>query len=163
MYGATTGDSGRLVPALRRAYPRAMGLVDAAAATGEQGGVVSTWLGRTSVPAHRRTGATSSPPPRCRRRRRAIGREHGAAGRDRGRFTRNFVRARQPSGRSRGSPTSGGRLAALPPVDERDAARNSGAVFEQRPHLAFFLHDEIIVHTPVVHADAVADVRSGRR
>ena len=33
MYGATTGESGRLVPALRRAYPRAMGLVDAAAPT----------------------------------------------------------------------------------------------------------------------------------
>ena len=25
-----------------------------------------------------------------------------------------------------------------------------------RPHLAFFLHDELIVHTPVEHADAVA-------
>lgn len=50
-----------------------------------------------------------------------------------------------------------GRLAALPSVDANDAARNSAAVFERRPHLAFFLHDEIIVHTPVVYADAVAD------
>src|SRR3546814_9112581 len=33
MYGATTGDSGRLVPRLRRAFPRAMRLVDDAART----------------------------------------------------------------------------------------------------------------------------------
>ena len=50
MYGATTGESGRLVPRLRRAYPRAMGLVDDAARVGEDGGLVSTWLGRTSPP-----------------------------------------------------------------------------------------------------------------
>lgn len=34
MYGATTGESGRLVPRLARAYPRAMALVDRAAAEG---------------------------------------------------------------------------------------------------------------------------------
>lgn len=51
MYGATTGDSRRLVPALRRAYPRAMALVDEAATVGEQGGVVTTWLGRSSPAA----------------------------------------------------------------------------------------------------------------
>src|SRR6478752_125336 len=48
MYGATTGDSGRLVPRLRKVYPRAMALVDEAARRGEDGGVVSTWLGRSS-------------------------------------------------------------------------------------------------------------------
>jgi len=30
-------------------------------------------------------------------------------------------------------------------------------VFGERPHLAFFLHDEIIVHTPESHVDAVVD------
>ena len=34
MYGATTGESGRLVPRLARAYPRAMALVDARGARG---------------------------------------------------------------------------------------------------------------------------------
>jgi DNA polymerase-1 len=29
-------------------------------------------------------------------------------------------------------------------------------VFARRPHLAFFLHDEVIVHTPEEHADAAA-------
>ncbi|HWI30525.1 MAG TPA: bifunctional 3'-5' exonuclease/DNA polymerase, partial [Microbacterium sp.] len=48
MYGATTGDSGRLVPRLRAVFPRAMELVDEAARTGEEGGIVTTWLGRSS-------------------------------------------------------------------------------------------------------------------
>ena len=42
MYGATTGESGRLLPRLRRTFPRAMQLVDDAARTGEDGGVVQT-------------------------------------------------------------------------------------------------------------------------
>ncbi len=41
-------------------------------------------------------------------------------------------------------------------MDAADAAPRSGPVFERRPHLAFYLHDEIIVHTPSVHAEAVA-------
>ncbi len=59
MYGATTGESGRLVPRLRRAYPRAMALVDDAARVGEEGGVVTTWLGRSS-PLHPPGGVTCS-------------------------------------------------------------------------------------------------------
>jgi DNA polymerase-1 len=30
-------------------------------------------------------------------------------------------------------------------------------VFQRAPHLAFFLHDEIVVHTPLEHADAVSE------
>ena len=48
MYGATTGESGRLVPRLARAYPRAMALVDAAAARGRARRSVTTLLGRSS-------------------------------------------------------------------------------------------------------------------
>ena len=40
-------------------------------------------------------------------------------------------------------------------VAEAGAPR-SGPSFSRRPHLAFFLHDEVIVHTPMVHADAAA-------
>ena len=47
-------------------------------------------------------------------------------------------------------------LAELEPVDAAAAAPRSGPVFGRRPHLAFYLHDEIIVHTPAVHAEAVA-------
>lgn len=90
MYGATTGDSGRLVPRLRKVYPRAMALVDAAARTGEDGGIVSTWLGRSSPRPSAEwmrlqseaTGADADPAVVALARRRA---------RDWGRFTRNFV------------------------------------------------------------------------
>ena len=156
MYGATTGESGRLVPRLRRAYPAAMRLVDEAAEAGARGGSVSTWLGRSTHapdPEWERVQSSASLPE-------ASGRDEAAArraARDRGRFTRNFV--------VQGTAAEWAlcwiadlrrRLAAFAPVDERSAARASGPVFERRPHLAFFLHDEVIVHSPVEHADAVA-------
>ncbi len=156
MYGATTGDSGRLVPRLRRTFPRAMALVDEAARVGEDGGTVHTWLGRTSPPPSaawleaqsRATEAEASGVDETRARRWA---------RDRGRFTRNFV--------VQGTAAEWAlawladlrlRLAAMTPVAEEDAAPLSGRVFARQPHLAFFLHDEVIVHTPAAHADDVA-------
>lgn len=158
MYGATTGDSGRLVPRLRRAYPHAMALVDAAARTGEQGGVVSTWLGRSSPEASagwrgvQSLAADENAGVAERDRARRI------AG-DRGRFTRNFV--------VQGTAAEWAlawlaevrlRLADLPPVPERDAAPRSGPAFSHAPHLAFFLHDELIVHTPQSVAEKVAEI-----
>lgn len=156
MYGATTGESGRLVPRLRRAYPRAMALVDDAARTGEDGGIVSTWLGRSSPPPSsawaqaqsRATEADASGADETRARRWA---------RDRGRFTRNFV--------VQGTAAEWAlawladlrtRLAQLPAVAPERAADRSGPAFSRRPHLAFFLHDEVIVHTPAEHAEAAA-------
>ncbi|WP_171013062.1 bifunctional 3'-5' exonuclease/DNA polymerase [Microbacterium sp. 2FI] len=156
MYGATTGESGRLVPRLRRAYPRAMGLVDDAARIGEDGGSVTTWLGRTSPPPSgvwataqsQATEAEASEADQTRARRWA---------RDRGRFTRNFV--------VQGTAAEWAlawladlrtRLADMPPVTTADAAPRSGRVFATRPHLALFLHDEVIVHTPAAYADEAA-------
>ncbi|WP_431795688.1 bifunctional 3'-5' exonuclease/DNA polymerase [Microbacterium enclense] len=157
MYGATSGESGRLVPRLRRTFPRAMALVDDAARVGEEGGRVQTWLGRTSPPAgdlwravqSRASDAEASGVDETRARR---------AARDRGRFTRNFV--------VQGTAAEWAlawladlrtRLSTLRPVDATRAAPASGPAFARVPHLAFFLHDEIVVHTPVEHADAVAD------
>lgn len=157
MYGSTTGDAGRLVPRLRRAFPAAMRLVDAAAATGEQGGTVSTWLGRTSPGPESewlRLQAAASLPEATRLDEDLARR----IARDRGRFTRNFV--------VQGTAAEWAlawlaelrlRLAAFPPVVTGDIARASGPVFERKPHLAFFLHDEVIVHTPREHAEAVAE------
>ncbi|GAA3771098.1 bifunctional 3'-5' exonuclease/DNA polymerase [Microbacterium kribbense] len=158
MYGATTGDSGRLVPRLRRTYPRAMELVDAAARAGENGEQVSTWLGRTSPPASAgwrarqasAAGEGASAADRDRARR--------AAG-DRGRFTRNFVvqgTAAEWALAWLGEVRA--RLARLDPVPTAEAAPRSGAAFARVPHLAFFLHDELIVHTPARHAEAVAEI-----
>lgn len=157
MYGATTGESGRLLPRLRRIFPRAMQLVDDAARTGEDGGVVQTWLGRTSPAAgeswrdlqSRASDAAASGIDETRARRSA---------RDRGRFTRNFVvQGTAAEWALAWLADLRARLAALPEVDATRAAAASGPVFQRRPHLAFFLHDEIVVHTPLEHADAVAD------
>ncbi|WEG10415.1 bifunctional 3'-5' exonuclease/DNA polymerase [Microbacterium horticulturae] len=158
MYGATTGESGRLVPRLRRAYPRAMKLVDEAARTGERGGVVSTWLGRSSpepseewVAVQRHAaGATGTAAEQARAQRSA---------RDHGRFTRNFVvqgTAAEWALAWLGEVRS--RLGALDAVPASQAALRSGPALAMRPHLAFFLHDELIVHTPRCHADAAAEI-----
>lgn len=157
MYGATTGDSGRLVPRLRKVFPRAMGLVDAAARTGEEGGVVATWLGRTSPPPEaawraaqeRASGPAASAADESRARRIA---------RDRGRFTRNFV--------VQGTAAEWAlawladlrlRLAQLPPVATDRAAPRSGPAFARRAHIAFFLHDEVLVHAPAEQAEEAAE------
>lgn len=153
MYGATSGDSGRLVPRLRRVYPRAMALVDDAARVGEDGGIVSTWLGRSSPRPSAEwmrlqsdaTSADADPAVVALARRRA---------RDWGRFTRNFV--------VQGTAAEWSliwlaeirhRLQQLPQVF--GAAEASGP-FAREPHLAFFLHDEVILHTPREHAEAAA-------
>ncbi|MFK4835279.1 bifunctional 3'-5' exonuclease/DNA polymerase [Microbacterium sp. ZW T2_14] len=157
MYGATTGESGRLVPRLRRAYPRAMGLVDDAARIGEDGGVVSTWLGRTSPPPSPEWSAAQSRATEAE----ASGAEETRArrwARDRGRFTRNFVvQGTAAEWALAWLADLRGRLAALPPVAPEHAAPRSGPAFARQPHLAFFLHDEVIVHTPAEHADAAAE------
>lgn len=78
LYGGTSGDSGRVVPRLRRNFPAAMALVDGAAATGERGGTVTTWLGRSSPPSRSPGPRLSAPrinptpPPGSRRRRDAL-------------------------------------------------------------------------------------------
>ncbi|MRX42509.1 bifunctional 3'-5' exonuclease/DNA polymerase [Agromyces sp. Q22] len=155
MYGATTGDSGRLVPQLARAYPRAMALVDRAARDGEAGRQVTTLLGRSSpVPPrswHEAQAAASQPDATAVDERRAR-----SSARDWGRFTRNFVvqgtAAEWALCWLAGVRT---RLAELGAGRSRAAA--SGPVFERSPHLVYFLHDELIVHTPSETADAVAD------
>ena len=85
MYGATSGESGRMVAGLTRRYPAAFGLVEEAARAGERGQVVRTLLGR-GCPALGGGSWDESPdaPPADLddqdRHRRAYGR-----------FTRNFV------------------------------------------------------------------------
>lgn len=164
MYGSTTGDAGRLVPRLRRTFPAAMRLVDEAARAGERGASVSTLLGRTSPApddawlveqsAASQPGASAANEGRARR-----------AARDRGRFTRNFV--------VQGTAAEWAlawladirlRLARIPPVPHEQAAAASGLVFGRRPHLAFFLHDEVIVHTPAARADEASEaIRAAAR
>jgi DNA polymerase I len=147
MYGGTRGDSGRMMPRLARRYPRAIGLVEEAARVGERGEVVHTLLGRGS-PAPSGSWAErpddlpddAGPPEDRDRRRRAWGR-----------FTRNFVV--QGTGAEWA-------LCWLADLRNRLWRLGGGATVAERPHLVFFLHDEVVVHTPEhLAADVVAEVR----
>jgi DNA polymerase I len=149
MYGGTRGESGRMMPRLARRYPRAIGLVEEAARAGERGEVVHTLLGRGSPPP---TGAWAERPV-------GLGDPPDDAGpreeRDRrrrawGRFTRNFV-----------VQGTGAEWTLCWLADPRNRLWRLGAgSLTERPHLVFFLHDEVVVHTPEhLAGDVVAQVR----
>ena len=138
MYGATTGESGRLVGTLRMRYPAAMGFVDAAARAGEGGEVVHSVLGRACPPP-----GPSWEAVRIGRQQDATTAERKRADRlagDRGRFTRNFVV--QASAADWAAVWLAGLRTSLADVDGAE--------------LVFFQHDELIVHAPAAVADRVA-------
>src|SRR5665811_2306052 len=132
IYGATTGASAVLMPQLTRAFPRAVGMVEAAARAGERGEIVSTWLGRSSPPPgeawRAAIAAASSEEAGPEDARAARGRR-----RDWGRFTRNFI-------------VQG--TAAEWALCWMAALRRRLLAIEGRPHLVLFLHDEVMVHSP---------------
>ncbi|WP_205473336.1 bifunctional 3'-5' exonuclease/DNA polymerase [Nocardioides sp. SYSU D00038] len=140
MYGATSGESGRMVAGLTRRYPAAFGLVEAAARAGERGEVVRTLLGRGSPGLgdawdHDPDDPPPDPDSRARHRRAF------------GRFTRNFV-----------VQGTGAEWALCWLADLRNRLWRLGGTgpLTDRPHLVFFLHDEVVVHTPAALANAVA-------
>lgn len=140
MYGATSGESGRMVAGLTRRYPAAFGLVEEAARAGERGQVVRTLLGRGSPslgdPWDRDPDDPPADPDSQARLRRAYGR-----------FTRNFV-----------VQGTGAEWALCWIADLRNRLWRLGGSgpLVTRPHLVFFLHDEVVVHTPAALADEVA-------
>jgi len=141
MYGQTSGETGQLVAVLRRRFPQAMGLVEAAARTGEAGGVVRSQLGRVC------------PPPSAGWLDLTEGTGGGSAEdaardtRSRGRFTRNFVIQASAADWA---------LALIAALRRRLALIPTG-VPGDRPRLVFFQHDEVVVHTPAQLADAVRE------
>lgn len=140
MYGAISGESGRMVAGLTRRYPSAFALVDEAARAGERGQVVRTLLGRGSPSLGGSWQEEPDEPPSdlqaLDRRRRAYGR-----------FTRNFV-----------VQGTGAEWALCWIADLRNRLWRLGGTgaLDQRPHLVLFLHDEVVVHTPAALADQVA-------
>jgi len=154
MYGGTTGVSAQVLPRLARAFPQAIELVERAARAGERGEVVTTRLGRSSpLPGESWATVQGS----------AFDEDAGADAQSRarsqtrswGRFTRNFV--------VQGTAAEWAlcwiasirrRLWALGEVD--DGPGLAPAPFDRRPHLVFFLHDEVVVHAPAAVADVVA-------
>jgi DNA polymerase-1 len=165
MYGATTGESGRLMPKLTRAYPQAIALVEKAARAGERGEIVSTRLGRSSpLPGEGwreiqgdAYGETATEAEQKRARSQARGW---------GRFTRNFVVQGSAAewalcwmATVRQSLYALG-LNGMRPDDTglNDTGLNNlaGATWlTDAPHLVFFMHDELVVHCP---ADVAAEV-----
>ncbi|WP_374010893.1 bifunctional 3'-5' exonuclease/DNA polymerase [Leifsonia sp. LS-T14] len=146
MYGATTGESGRLMPRLTRAFPRAIRLVEDAARAGERGEKVTSRLGRSSpfpgrvwAAAHAAASASDSTDADERRAR--------SLSRDWGRFTRNFVVQASAAEWA---------LCWMAELRDRLTALAPEAALTEAPHLVYFLHDEVIVHTPAELADEVA-------
>ena len=140
MYGQTSGETGQLVAVLRRKFPQAMGLVEAAARTGEAGGVVRSQLGRVCPPPSAgwldlTEGATAGGSPE----------DAARDTRSRGRFTRNFVI------QASAADWALALIAAL----RRRLGQIPTTVPGDRPRLVFFQHDEVVVHTPAQLADAV--------
>src|SRR5205814_1899611 len=139
MYGQTGGQAVPALAALRRFYPTAWEYVEQAARTGEGGGLVRSWLGRTSPPPSvsfalddaEAGGYDGEAPPRA-------GARDGARARARGRFTRNFVI----------QATAAEWAAAL-------LARLRTSLTGGPAELVFFQHDEVVVHCPVSQAPRV--------
>ena len=131
IYGATTGESGRLMPQLARTYPRAVGFVEQAARDGEAGLTVTSRLGRSSPPPSDRW-LRSQQSTTAEEQRRA-----DSIARSRGRFTRNFV--------VQGSAAD---WAACWLAELRRRLRAMRAHGTDAGELVFFLHDEVMVHCP---------------
>lgn len=131
IYGATTGESGRLMPQLARTYPRAVGFVEQAARDGEAGRTVTSRLGRSSPPPSERW-LQSQHSTTAEEQRRA-----DSIARSRGRFTRNFV--------VQGSAADWAACWLAELRRRLRALRSDGAAVGE---LVFFLHDEVMVHCP---------------
>lgn len=131
MYGG--GSSGPGQAALQRLFPTALAFLEGAARAGEDGRLVRSVLGRTC-------------PPPAAGWLDGLGEPQAAArARARGRFTRNFVV--QASAADWANVFIAGLRLRL--------SRIAGPQAQRRPDLVFFLHDEVIVHTPTQMADDV--------
>jgi DNA polymerase I len=131
MYGQVGGQAAPALATLRNSYPIAFAYLEEAARTGEAGGLVRSWLGRTCPPPSA-TSADLDP------------RTGPAAARARGRFTRNFVIQ---------ATAAEWALALLALL--RTGLTGTGA------RLVFFQHDEVIVHVAVDRvAEVVAAIES---
>ncbi len=133
MYGATTGESGRLMPQLTRTYPQAIAVVERAARAGEAGQVVSSYLGRSCPPPSDRWLAAQRTTT-AEEQRRADG-----LARSRGRFTRNFV-----------VQSTAAEWALCWLAELRRRLRGCAAEGTSVGDMVFFLHDEVMLH---VHED----------
>jgi DNA polymerase-1 len=154
LYGGTTGPSAAVLPRLARAYPEALGFVEAAARAGERGEVVATLLGRGSPPPgeawleSQAEALSDEAGAREESRARAVSRGWG-------RFTRNFVV--QGTAAEWALAWIAEMRRRLWAMGETAVAGRAAEPFVRRPHLVYFLHDELVVHAPAELAPVVAD------
>lgn len=127
MYGQTGGAAIPALATLKRNYPTAFEYVEAAARTGEGGGLVRSWLGRTCPPRSVAVGEEEVGPD-------------GSRARARGRFTRNFV-----------IQATAAEWALTVLATLRGDLAGTGA------DLVFFQHDEVLVHAPQERAAEVSE------
>lgn len=162
MYGATSGESGRLMPRLARAFPQAIALVEAAARAGELGESVTTRLGRSSPkPGHPWRHELAQGPAQSydETATDADANRARTAARSWGRFTRNFV--------VQGSAAEWA-LCWMASLRRALHELNAGQWLTESAHLVFFMHDEVVVHcpaamvAPVERAVRQAAVEAGR-
>ena len=141
MYGQVGGQAAPALARLRQSYPKAFAYVEDAARTGEAGGLVRSWLGRTCPPpsaswtegtwtggsAAAQDGAEGWGDPE------SGGNVRGSVARSRarGRFTRNFVIQ---------ATAAEWALALLATLRTRLSGTPA--------RIVFFQHDEVIVHAP---------------
>jgi DNA polymerase-1 len=154
MYGQTGGAAIPALAVLRKHYPVAFEFVEAAARTGEAGGLVRSWLGRTCPPASGAGLDAGLDPPE------EVGTaelpQGGASGRARGRFTRNFV-----------IQASAAEWALVLLATLRTALQGV-APQGAKAEMVLFVHDEVVVHCPAEQAGQVVEavhasaVRAGR-
>ena len=143
MYGQTGGAAIPALAVLRRHYPTAFEYVEAAARTGEAGGLVRSWLGRTCPPPAGRLARRRPRPARGGGS--AETPQGGASGRARGRFTRNFV-----------IQATAAEWALVLLATLRTALAGTTA------ELVLFVHDEVVVHCPAEQAEQVVVARCTR-
>lgn len=147
MYGATRGESGRMVAGLTQRYPAAFGLLEEAARAGERGDGVRTLLGRGSASLTQVWAQNPDAVPSDREAQAGVRRAYG-------RFTRNFVV--QGTGAEWALCWIADLRNRLWRLGEQGPSGEQGRLTD-RPHLVLFLHDEVVIHTPAALADAVAE------
>jgi DNA polymerase I len=143
MYGQTGGQAVPALATLRGSYPVALSYVEDAARTGEAGGLVRSWLGRTCPPPSAGWSLWGGGADDGYEGGSGEGRggARGAAARARGRFPRNFVI------QATAAEWAVCLLALLRGMLDAGAGD---------AELVFFQHDEVVVHCPVASAPAVA-------
>lgn len=164
MYGGTGGEAGQSLALFRRRFPQASAFVESAARAGEEGRVVRSVLGRACPPPSAAWLSVTSDPADPEH-----DRDPGAtrAARARGRFTRNFVVQASAADwalvllavlRGQLASMSGGAAAG---DDTATATDHTAADWRHQPHLVFFQHDEVIVHSPSnMAAEVVAAIEA---